>query len=102
MLKFALAALLSAGTVSATYTAVVALYRASHAQLLVLEAQRDQATEQVARIQWALDDKPGAPTVGQLIEGGYISPSYTDRPRVGEPLELPAELPAEPASGAAQ
>ncbi len=97
MFKHLLAALLSAGTVSATYTAVVALYRASHAQLQTLEAHRDQATEQVARIQWALDDKPGAPTVDQLIEGGYIAPSYTDRPRVGDPLELPAELPAEAA-----
>lgn len=95
-MKFILAALLSAGTVAASYTALVELYRTAHAHLLIIESNRDKATEQAARLQWQLDDMPGNPTVEQLVEHGYIAPSYLNRERVGEPIELPETLPAEP------
>lgn len=98
-MKFLLYALLTAGTVSASYTALVELYRTAHSHLLQIEALRDQGTIQAARTAWMLDGKEGNPTVDQLIDAGYIAESYRTRPTVGEPLQLPAELPAD---GAAQ
>ena len=98
-MKYLLYALLTAGTVSVSYTALVDLYRTAHIHLLQIEALRDQGTIQAARTAWMLDGKEGNPTVEQLIEAGYIADSFRTRPTVGEPLQLPAELPQE---GAAQ
>lgn len=92
MLKYLLAALLSAGTVSVSYTAVVELYKAAHQDLKKLEALRDASTEQAARFKWRLDGRAGTPTVDDLIAAGYIAESYRNRPKVGEAIELPAEL----------
>lgn len=94
-MKYLLYALLTAGTVSVSYTALVDLYRTAHTHLLQIEALRDQGTIQAARTAWMLDGKEGNPTVEQLIAAGYISESFRTRPTVGEPLQLPAELPKE-------
>lgn len=98
-MKFLLYALLTAGTVSASYTALVELYRTAHTHLLQVERLRDLGTIQAAKAAWALDGRsPDDPTVDQLIEAGYIADTYRDRPKVGEPIELPEQLP----EGAAQ
>lgn len=88
-------ALLAAGSVAGVYTATVELYRASHAQLVTAEAQRDYDTERLARLSWQLDYRPGTPTVEQLIAAGYLPADYLERKRVGEPLPLPSEMPTE-------
>jgi proline dehydrogenase len=95
-MKLLLAALLSAGTVAASYGALVELYRTAHAHLLTIESHRDKGLEQAARLQWQLDDLPGNPTVEQLVEHGYLAPSYLTRERVGDPIALPETLPEEP------
>lgn len=91
-MKYLIAALLSAATVSASYTALVELYRTAHGHLLTIEALRDRQTEQAARIAWQLDGRAGNPSVEQLVEAGYIDASYLTRPRVGDPIELPETL----------
>ena len=89
-------ALLSAGSVAGVYTATVELYRASHAQLLAVEAQRDQDAERVARLQWQVSERQGKPSLEQPIAAGYLPADHMVRKRVGEPTPLPAELPQEP------
>lgn len=92
-MQYLIAALLAAATVSASYPALVQVYRTAHAQLLEIEAHRDRATEQLARLQWKADGNYGEPTIEQLIQAGYIAETYRDKPTVGAPIELPEQLP---------
>lgn len=91
-LNYLVAAVIAGGATAATYDDMKALYHEAHAMVLHIEAQRDAQTEQLARVAWAADRKPGNPTTQELVDAGYLAPSYLTREKVGEPMALPAEV----------
>jgi len=72
--------LLSASLVTGVvyFEDIEALYQDAHAQVLRIEAQRDEQTLLAARTAFHADRQTGEPTVPRLIELGYLSEDFLD------------------------